>query len=308
VPRSVSRGPVQGMTLGELLRLLNRLDALEPLRLTAAPSPADSVIEQCREEGEFVTSTPGSSGGAPQNEPIPPSPPIDPFPTTCDGIFIPPDKSKLGSRHAKERIFPLKPCGTTRCPNHNNQPVSPPYSEREISAEEQEAILAILSARYKFQKQVEWAQVEAKLRAKPAKLAALKLMDDSGSEPNMYRTDGERYAFAELAKVMPPERRGITYPQAVQWATSLGGSASLIPFDEYVLIHEIISWDIYGAYEIIDKWPHWTWLDTSHMPCAVDSGYALRGGKISLDDPPSSDWHFPEDNDPDNTARCMIIV
>ena len=61
--------------------------------------------------------------------------------------------------------------------------------------------------------ELEWARVEARLRAAPAALEALRRMEESGGEPDVIGLgeDGESLLFCDCAKESPRGRRSLCY-------------------------------------------------------------------------------------------------
>jgi hypothetical protein len=66
--------------------------------------------------------------------------------------------------------------------------------------------------------ELSWAVVLARLEAHPEALDALRWMEESGGEPDVIGTDGERILFADCAKESPAGRRSLvmTKPRAKQ--------------------------------------------------------------------------------------------
>jgi len=77
-------------------------------------------------------------------------------------------------------------------------------------------------------------KLEAKLRANPKKLAALKKMDELGGDPDLTEVDGEYFLFDDLARSLPASRRDVTYLQAVGRVAEIGGDATLTHPSRYL--------------------------------------------------------------------------
>lgn len=81
-------------------------------------------------------------------------------------------------------------------------------------------LLAILQQRFLSHMarhpNIEWAAVEAKLRANTAKIAALDAMEQSGGEPDLIGVDAAtgEYIFCDCAAESPTGRRSLCYDQA----------------------------------------------------------------------------------------------
>jgi Protein of unknown function (DUF4256) len=86
-----------------------------------------------------------------------------------------------------------------------------------LSAEQQEALLSILKTRFvKYtsrHKDIEWAKVQAKLEANPAKLWSLNEMEKTGGEPDVVGYDATTgmYLFYDCSAESPLGRRSICY-------------------------------------------------------------------------------------------------
>lgn len=82
-----------------------------------------------------------------------------------------------------------------------------------------DALIAALGARFAANPRrhpgIEWPEVEARLRAAPAKLAALAAMEESGGEPDVIgRGDGAALYFVDCAAESPAGRRSLCYDRA----------------------------------------------------------------------------------------------
>lgn len=90
-------------------------------------------------------------------------------------------------------------------------------NKKKLSQEQGEELLLVLQARFeknmKRHKDVEWAKVEAKLKANPGKLWSLNEMETTGGEPDIVGQDkntGE-YVFYDCSPETPKGRRSICY-------------------------------------------------------------------------------------------------
>jgi hypothetical protein len=113
-------------------------------------------------------------------------------------------------------------------------------------------------------------KLEAKLRANPKKLAALKKMDELGGAPDLTEVDGEDFLFDDLAKSLPDSRRDVTYQQAVGRASAIGGGATLTHPDRYLKLGNEMN-------IVMDAGNDWVWLDTAHRRDLLGRGSALYG-------------------------------
>ncbi len=91
-----------------------------------------------------------------------------------------------------------------------------------LSAEQQEALLRVLKARFEKNKKrhpgLEWADVQARLEARPEKLWSLNEMERTGGEPDVVGSDdatGE-FIFYDCAAKTPAGRKKCCYDRAGQ--------------------------------------------------------------------------------------------
>ena len=126
----------------------------------------------------------------------------------------------------------------------------------------QELLLLKLKGRYernehniKCHNEIEWARVEAKLRANPAKLKALNKMELSGGEPDVAYTDAGDFIFCDLSKSAPTGRRNVTYYQARDRARAMGAGTELMSIGEYTYIGNNLK-------IVMDVGVEWVWLET----------------------------------------------
>jgi hypothetical protein len=92
-----------------------------------------------------------------------------------------------------------------------------------LSPEQSEALISIVKARF-FQnlnrhQNLEWAKIQARLEADPAKLWSLHEMERTGGEPDVvgYDTDTGEYIFFDCSPESPAGRRSVCYdPDALE--------------------------------------------------------------------------------------------
>ncbi len=90
-------------------------------------------------------------------------------------------------------------------------------TKKQLSSAEGEALLSILKARFEKNmarhKGMEWAKVQAKLEAHPAKLWSLDQMEETGGEPDVVGHDKKtgEYIFYDCSPESPKGRRSICY-------------------------------------------------------------------------------------------------
>ena len=92
-------------------------------------------------------------------------------------------------------------------------------SKKKLSAEQTEELLSTLKARFQKNmnrhKGIEWAKVEPKLKANPAKLWSLNEMERTGGEPDVVVLGNDKktgeYTFYDCSPESPKGRRSICY-------------------------------------------------------------------------------------------------
>ncbi len=96
-----------------------------------------------------------------------------------------------------------------------HQPVK--RNKKKLSPVQREELLSALKARFEKNvnrhKDLEWAQVEAKLETNPGKLSSLNEMERSGGEPNLVGYDKKtgEYIFYDCSPESPKDRRSLCY-------------------------------------------------------------------------------------------------
>jgi hypothetical protein len=145
----------------------------------------------------------------------------------------------------------------------NNGPVPKVDIEKELSAEQGEALLRTLKARFEKNtnrhRGIEWAKVQAKLEESVEKLSSLHAMERTGGEPDVVgqdKTTGE-YIFMDCSAESPQGRRSICYDRegqqerekkgihpagnAVDLAAAMG--IELLTEEQYRALQELGSFD-----------------------------------------------------------------
>lgn len=90
-------------------------------------------------------------------------------------------------------------------------------TKKKLAPQQTEELLQILKTRFekntKRHKGIEWAKVEAKLKASPAKLWSLNEMELTGGEPDVVGYDKKtgEYIFYDCSEESPKGRRSICY-------------------------------------------------------------------------------------------------
>jgi hypothetical protein len=134
-------------------------------------------------------------------------------------------------------------------------------SAKELSTGQREELLGMLKARFEKNmgrhKGVEWAAVQSRLEASPAKLWALAEMERTGGEPDVVRRDEKtgEYVFFDCAAESPKGRRSLCYDRealesrkehkpegsAVDMAAAMG--IALLTEEEYRELQELGEFD-----------------------------------------------------------------
>jgi hypothetical protein len=104
----------------------------------------------------------------------------------------------------------------------NNMNFSGTKSSKELPLEQCEELLRVLKSRFEKNinrhKGLEWAKVQAKLKASVEKLWSLNEMERTGGEPDVVGYDKEtgEYIFYDCSAQSPIGRRNVTYDQVGQ--------------------------------------------------------------------------------------------
>lgn len=89
--------------------------------------------------------------------------------------------------------------------------------KKKLSPEQQESLLKILKARFEKNmarhKGLKWADVQARLEAKPDRLWSLDMMEETGGEPDVVGYDKKtgEYIFYDCSDESPKGRRSVCY-------------------------------------------------------------------------------------------------
>ncbi|HEX6160514.1 MAG TPA: DUF4256 domain-containing protein [Thermoanaerobaculia bacterium] len=132
---------------------------------------------------------------------------------------------------------------------------------KDIKAEQREELLSALKARFEKNrnrhKNVEWAELQAKLEASPGKLWSLQEMERTGGEPDVVGHDKKtgEYIFYDCSAESPKGRRSVCYDRAalesrkehkpkesaVEMAAAMG--IELLTEDEYRALQKLGEFD-----------------------------------------------------------------
>ena len=119
--------------------------------------------------------------------------------------------------------------GKTSRDSTEKRPVSAVEIKRELSPEQRQELLRALQARFEKNgnrhRALEWAKVQAKLKANPEKLWSLSEMERTGGEPDVVghdRKTGE-YIFCDCSTETPTGRRNVCYDREGQKAREKEG-------------------------------------------------------------------------------------
>jgi len=89
--------------------------------------------------------------------------------------------------------------------------------KQELSSAQREELLSTLKSRFEKNMNrhqgLEWAEVQAKLKANPEKLWSLNAMEITGGEPDVvgYDKEMDKYIFYDCAAESPKDRRSLCY-------------------------------------------------------------------------------------------------
>ncbi len=134
-------------------------------------------------------------------------------------------------------------------------------NKRELSSSQQKQLLGTLKTRFEKNsnrhKGLEWAAVQKKLEAGPAKLWSLNAMEETGGEPDVVGYDKKtgEYIFYDCAAESPAGRRSLCYDRkaleerkehkpkdsAVDMAAAIG--IELLTEEEYRALQQLGSFD-----------------------------------------------------------------
>ena len=134
-------------------------------------------------------------------------------------------------------------------------------NKKTLSPEQREELLSTLSARFeknmKRHRGLEWAQVQAKLEANPAKLWSLNEMEQTGGEPDVIGLDEKtgEYIFYDCSAETPKGRTSVCYDReglesrkehrpkntAMDMAAAMG--IELLTEEEYQELQELGNFD-----------------------------------------------------------------
>ncbi|MDT3428840.1 hypothetical protein J2Z22_004434 [Paenibacillus forsythiae] len=139
---------------------------------------------------------------------------------------------------------------------------NPNSSNKELSPEQREGLLKILSARFEKNMNrhqgLEWANVQAKLEANTEKLWPLHEMERTGGEPDVIGHDNKtgEYIFYDCSAESPKGRRSVCYDRealesrkehkpknnAVEMAAAMG--IELLTEEQYRELQQLGSFDL----------------------------------------------------------------
>lgn len=130
-----------------------------------------------------------------------------------------------------------------------------------LSIAQQEELFSLLKSRFEKNmerhKNLEWAQVKAKLELHPDKLTSLLAMEETGGEPDVvsYNKTTDQYIFYDCAAESPIGRRSVCYDRdgldsrkehkpannALDLAVAMG--VELLSEEEYRALHQLGTFD-----------------------------------------------------------------
>jgi len=153
-----------------------------------------------------------------------------------------------------------------------------------LTTEQRESLLATLKARFENNMRrhikVAWADVEARLRAKPQKLWSLQRMEETGGEPDVVGGVAiDRYVFVDCAAESPKGRRSVCYDdQALKARKEHKPANSAVGMAAEMGIQLLTSLEYMGlqTFGVFDTKTS-SWLDT--LPDIRDQGGAMFGDR-----------------------------
>lgn len=133
--------------------------------------------------------------------------------------------------------------------------------KKALSADQRNELLSALKARFtknmNRHQGLEWAKIEARLRANPEKLGCLNEMERTGGEPDVVGHDSKtgEYIFYDCSTESPKGRRSVCYDRealesrkehkpkdnAIDMATAMG--ISILTEEEYQLLQKLGTFD-----------------------------------------------------------------
>ena len=135
-------------------------------------------------------------------------------------------------------------------------------NKKELSPEQQEELLSVLKIRFEKNKsrhkELEWADIHAKLEANPGKLWSLDDMEITGGEPDVvgYDEKTDEYIFYDCSAESPKGRRSLCYDHealesrkehkpensAVEMASDMG--IELLTEEQYRQLQQLGNFDL----------------------------------------------------------------
>jgi hypothetical protein len=92
--------------------------------------------------------------------------------------------------------------------------------EKQLSPEEQKALLGTLKSRFetnrKLHEKVQWADVEKALLAHPEKLWSLRQLEATGGEPDVIDEENGEYVFGDCSTESPSGRRNVVFDKGAE--------------------------------------------------------------------------------------------
>jgi Protein of unknown function (DUF4256) len=134
-------------------------------------------------------------------------------------------------------------------------------SKKALSSKEQVALLSTLKVRFEKNmnrhKGVEWAKIEARLKANPGKLWSLNEMERTGGDPDAVAHDTKtgEYIFFDCSAQTPQDRRSFCYddealetrkehkPKASALGTATAMGIDLLTEEEYLELQKLGDFD-----------------------------------------------------------------
>jgi hypothetical protein len=152
-----------------------------------------------------------------------------------------------------------------------------------MKAQERDDLLAVLEARFATHPQrhrgVDWADVQAALKKRPAALAVLAAMEASGGEPDVVGAAGAQVRFVDCAPESPAGRRSLCFDKAARVGRKLNAPSGSAEEMASAIGITLLTEQQYGALQAVGEFDRKTssWIATPDDVRAL--GGALFGDR-----------------------------